>query len=127
MGLPKIYRLRQRQDFTKVYNEGLRRSTDRMTLRALRPTDTCYVEGIATNLPTQIGVVVSLKVSKRAVIRNRIRRRIQAAMLQLWPNLAPAWKLVIIARPGLTECNYAEILQQLEQLLTEVKVLHGNS
>jgi len=127
MGLPKIYRLRRRQDFTKVYNEGMRRSTDRMTLRALRLTDARYLEGVATCPPTQIGVVVSLKVSKRAVIRNRIRRRIQAAILQLLPNLSPAWKLVIVARPGLEKCNYLEILQQLKQLLTDAKVLHGNS
>lgn len=77
--------------------------------------------------PTQIGVVVSLKVSKRAVVRNRIRRRIQAAIRELLPQMAPSWKVVVIARPGLIQCNYQEILQQLKQLLTDSQVLYGHS
>ncbi len=131
MGLPKIHRLRHRRDFSKVYNEGLRRSTTWITLRALHSPEHHPAESDSFNphqpAATQIGVVVSLKVSKRAVVRNRIRRRIQAAMYCLLPRIVPGWKLVIIVRPSLPECNYGEILQQLEKLLIEAKVLHGNS
>jgi ribonuclease P protein component len=132
MGLPKIHRLRHRHDFSRVYNEGLRRSTNWITLRALFHLPEHHLPASDSLSPpqpvaTQIGIVVSLKVSKRAVVRNRIRRRIQAAMSCLLPRIAPGWKLVIIVRPNLTECNYGEILQQLEKLLIEAKVLHGNS
>lgn len=152
MGLPKAHRLRNRQDFNQVYSNGVRRSTEHMTLRALQVSgmqaavgdhqSSNLHQGVAdrrpdigaditgadiTTQPTQIGIVVSLKVSKRAVVRNRIRRRIQAAIRELLPQLAPCWKLVIIARPGLIQCNYQEILQQLKQLLTDSQVLYGHS
>ena len=75
--------------------------------------------------PTRIGISISLKVSKKAVVRNRIKRQIRAILRQLLPQISPGWHLVIVVRPGASECDYAQFLRELKQLLAEAEVLHG--
>lgn len=80
-----------------------------------------------TLMPTRIGISISQKVSKRAVDRNRIKRRIRAALRYLLPELFPGWLVVITVRPGTAECGYEEFLRELKQLLTKAEVLDGGS
>jgi ribonuclease P protein component len=77
-------------------------------------------------MPTRIGISISQKVSKRAVIRNRIKRQIRAAIRQMLPCIAPGWRLVVVVRPIAVECDYGQILRELEQLLAEAEVLNGH-
>lgn len=77
-------------------------------------------------LPARIGISISQKVSKRAVIRNRIKRQICAALRRFLPQLAPGWQLVIVVKPGAIQCDYEEFLRELEQLLTSAEVLDGH-
>lgn len=44
---------------------------------------------------SRLAVVVSKKVTKKAPVRNRIRRRVYGAMQQYWPEVTPAHDLVI--------------------------------
>lgn len=76
--------------------------------------------------PTRIGISISQKVSKKAVVRNRIKRQIRAALRQLLPRLTPGWQLVIVVRPGAQECEYGQFLRELKQLLAEAEVLNGH-
>lgn len=77
------------------------------------------------NLPaTRFGISVSQKVSKKAVIRNLVKRRIKAAIRQLLPQVASGWSVVIGVRPSADRCEYVEILRELEQLLTAAEVLN---
>jgi len=108
----------------------MRRNSAHFSLRALRkPKSAEFAKPTAEKSlqPTRTGISISLKVSKRAVVRNRIKRQIRAALRQLLPRLKFGWDLVIVVRPIAQECNYAEILQELEQLLVEAEVLDGNS
>jgi ribonuclease P protein component len=133
MALPKKHRLKHRQEFSAVYQAGLRRSSAHLTLRALRHTakpdkfNTLESDAVsaAIEYPTQIGISVSQKVSKRAVVRNRIRRRLQAAFQQFLPHLSPGWRLVVVVRPSATQCDYWQFLQELKQLLMDAEVLDG--
>ncbi|WOB41867.1 ribonuclease P protein component [Thermoleptolyngbya oregonensis NK1-22] len=146
MALPKVHRLKRRQEFSKVYQAGVRRSTRNFTLRALRQfpvhqkkpglpdsdrsdrnaVDRNAVEPLGRS-PTRIGITVSTKVSKRAVVRNRIKRRIRAALRELLPGFATGWMIVVIVQPVAVKCNYKEILQELKQLLIEAEVFDGHS
>ncbi|WP_239651491.1 ribonuclease P protein component [Neosynechococcus sphagnicola] len=90
MSLPQAHRLRRRQDFSAVYQNGQRWSASHLTLRALRQTDSHAASAIgAAKLPTRFGISVSLKVSKLAVVRNRIKRWIRAVLRQLLPKTLP--------------------------------------
>jgi ribonuclease P protein component len=140
VALPKANRLKSRHDFQAVFREGLRRNSSHFTLRALKPSSarkssldtaaqTQPVDEVQNIPSTLIGVSISTKVSKRAVVRNRIKRQITAAMQQLLPRLAPGWKLVVIVKPTAAEskCGSQQFLQELEQLLAQTEVLHGHS
>ncbi|MEB3280759.1 MAG: ribonuclease P protein component [Lyngbya sp.] len=130
--LPKVNRLWHPQDFKAVYARGVHRKTSHLTLRALRcspqPDQISEQESLnQTERATRIGISISQKVSKRAVVRNQIKRQIRAAFRQLLPKLSKGWDLVVVVKPTALECNYAEFLQELEQLLVQAEVINGYS
>lgn len=136
--LSKANRLTNRQDFRAVFREGIRRQGSHLTLRALSSKENAHnvqqgwVTSIKSNpqlTPTRIGISISTKVSKRATIRNRIKRQIRAAFRWLLPELLPGWRLVVIVQPlaAAEECDYNQFLQELKQLLAEAEVLNGHS
>ncbi|WP_017316755.1 ribonuclease P protein component [Mastigocladopsis repens] len=139
MALPKANRLKSRKDFQAVFREGFRRHGSHMTLRALRPSPSSKpsedtVPEIETKntpslTPTRIGISISTKVSKRAVVRNRLKRQIAAALHQLLPQILPGWRIVVVVKPTAAEskCVTQQFLQELEQLLAQAEVFNGHS
>ena len=139
MALPKANRLTSRQDFQAVFRQGIRRQGPHLTLRALRSkADASDAPDTGTETqppskphltPTRIGISISTKVSKRAVIRNRMKRQLQGAFLCLLPKLSPGWRLVVVVQPSAVQekCDYQQFLQELEQLLVKAEVFNGHS
>jgi ribonuclease P protein component len=132
--LPQPNRLKHWRDFQAVYHKGIRRSGRYLTLRGLpqrpRAVD-APIPGASLSVdegkpPTRIGISISQKVSKKAVVRNRIKRQIRAILRQLLPRISSGWQLVVVVRPGAQECEYAQFLRELEQLLVEAEVLDGH-
>jgi len=134
VALPQPNRLRHWRDFQVVYQKGIRRSGRYLTLRCLRQRTSAgntATEGTLrsreeSKLPTRIGISISQKVSKKAVVRNRIKRQIRAILRQLLPRISPGWQVVVGVRPGAQECEYGQFLRELEQLLAEAEVLNGH-
>lgn len=130
-------RLQSRHDFRAVFREGIRRYSPHLTLRALHKKAKPIINSAEVELqqsellevPTRIGISISTKVSKHAVIRNRIKRQIRAAFRSLLPRISPGWLLVVIVQPSAVQakCDYNQFLQELEQLLIEAKVINGHS
>ena len=129
MALPKAYRLKSRQDFQAVFREGIRRHSSHFTLRALKPPLSTEPSLDTAPPATKIGIAISTKVSKRAVVRNKIKRQMTAALYQLLPELVTGWRLVLIVKTTTaeSECQTHKFLQELKQLLTHTEVLNGNS
>ena len=111
-----------------------------MTLRALQPRndklpssdtpkDSERDKPAASLTPVRIGVSISTKVSKKAVVRNRLKRQITAILYELLPKLAPEWRLVVVVKPTAVqqECGSKQFLQELEQLLVKAEVIDGHS
>ncbi len=73
---------------------------------------------------TCIGISIGLKVSKRAVIRNRVKRRIRSAIQELLPHLSSGWQIVIVVKPSAVQCSYGQFLQELKQLLVSAEVIN---
>jgi ribonuclease P protein component len=71
----------------------------------------------------QVGVVVSSKVSKKAVQRNRLKRQMRAALRQLLPACTPGWQMVVTAQPQALTGQYADFLRELEQLLQQAGII----
>lgn len=121
MALPKQHRLRRYQEFKQVYQQGNRYYGKWLVLRVLPTVDSQQAT------PTRIGISVSQKVSKKAVVRNRLKRRIRAACRQLLPEISPGCKIIVGVRPGSQECEYGDFLQELRQLLAQTEVINGHS
>jgi ribonuclease P protein component len=120
--LPKHHRLRHRRDFSTVYQNGARRNSFALGLRAYSHRQ----NGTDLSSPSRIGISISQKVSKRAVVRNRIKRQLRAIVRQLLPHFASGWDVIIVVYPNALQCDYSEFLQQLKQLLTQAEILHGD-
>lgn len=118
MALPKQHRLRSHPSFSRVHRLGRRKSGRCLAVKALLAQPAAV-----SPPPTQFGIAVSRKVSKKAVERNRIRRQIQAALITLSPRLVEGAQVVISVRPVGVECQYREFLRELEQLLSALEVL----
>lgn len=135
--LPKVNRLKHRQDFTAVYQSGTRRSDGTLTLIAKKRTNGLSQDVPSSSpnfangsyicvVPTRIGISVSQKVSKTAVVRNRIKRQIRAAWRALLSQVSEGWDIVVVVQPSARQCNYRQFLQKLEQLMAQVEGLNGN-
>jgi len=129
--LPQEHRLKHWRDFKAVYQKGIRRYGRHLTVRGLYLPTNSHEHGLRSdtspvNPPTRIGISVSQKVSKKAVVRNRLKRRIRAALRQLLPQLKPGWHVIVGVRPSALECEYAQFLQELEQLLVDAEVINGH-
>ena len=123
MGLPSIHRLKHWRDFRAVYQKGIRLHGSCLTLRALsiRPN-----EMQSPLLPTQIGISISTKVSKKAVERNLIKRRIRGALQELLPEVNDGWQIVIVVKPQAIKCKYVDFLRELKQLLIQSNIINGH-
>ena len=119
MGLPKANRLRDRQDYRAVYEGGIRCYSPYLTLIALR------VKGTVSPPETKVGISIGKKVSKKAVIRNRIKRQLKSVVRANLPWIEPGWKIVIVVKPKAIKCKYEHFLRELEELLKQAKIING--
>lgn len=140
MALPSSNRLKSRHDFRAVFREGFRIHGYYMTLRALQPCndklpssdtpdDSERDTTVTSVTPPRIGISISTKVSKKAVVRNRLKRQIAAVLYELLPKLAPEWRLVVVVKPTAAqlECGSKQFLQELKELLVKAEVINGHS
>jgi ribonuclease P protein component len=105
-----------------VYRQGRKAVSAHLIVRAY-PLPTA--PGQVPSAP-RFGIVVSQKVHRHAVVRNRLKRRVRAALRLLQPRLRPHLWVVINLRPEAVQCEYAEFLRELEQLFTKLEVFHGH-
>lgn len=135
VALPRQHRLRHFKEFSQVYRHGRRAKSSHLSVRVLDAVDPDLVQAPAQpdnhqfqrQQPPRCGISVSQKVSKRAVVRNVWKRRIRAAFQHLLPRLQPGITVVITVHPTGQQCDYWQILQELEQLLTQLEVIDGHS
>jgi ribonuclease P protein component len=73
---------------------------------------------------SRFGIAVSKKVSKKAVIRNRIKRQIRAVIRTLLPIIDPDWNIIVVVLPSAVMCKYEHFLRELEQLFKEAEIIH---
>ena len=118
MGLPKPLRLKHWQDFQATYQQGKRYRGTHLLLRVLRETPLGS---------SRFGIAVSQKVSKKAVVRNRIKRQLRAVLLSQRPHLASCLNVIIVVLPSAVLCKYEHFLRELEQLFKQAGIMnHGH-
>jgi len=70
-----------------------------------------------------IGFIISTKLSKLAVQRNRIKRQLKAAIYPQLKNLHPNYQLVLLAKHPIKTASFIEIKKTLNNLLITAQVL----
>jgi len=66
--------------------------------------------------------VVSTKISKRAVVRNTIRRRMREIIRKELPQLKSGFDVLLIARPKAATLEYWELQGQIVELLNKARL-----
>lgn len=104
-----LNRLKQRRDFTRVYQRGKSKPGKNLVL--------CYRK---TGLPRyRVGFTVSKKVGN-AVVRNKVRRRLREMCRLKGDMFPPGYDFVIIARPSGKYRTYNELYAELQRLIKGV-------
>ena len=112
--LPGENRLRKKKDHNKVYKKG-RRYTSPFFILLILPRDD-------KKLPSRFSFVVSRKVDKRAVARNRIRRVLKESVRSILPKVNNGYDCIFIARKGTLELGVNEILPIVISIFTKAQV-----
>ena len=127
MALPQRHRLKGQSIFAKLYRRGRAIHGPFLMLRGLP----AHSERLPPSQRGRVqpswrcGVVVSAKVHKRAVRRNRLRRLLHQGLLTLpigRPE-GPVW-LLLSLRPGSAERSGAELLGECLELLQRAGLIH---
>ncbi|MBW3537867.1 ribonuclease P protein component [Candidatus Parcubacteria bacterium] len=107
--LARQYRLRQPRDINRVYSRGRFGAAGQLQVKTLK-----------TNWPrSRAAIVVSRKVSKKAVTRNRIRRRLAAQLAAAWATVPAGYDIVVSVRTDVSEAETAALRSQLESALAK--------
>lgn len=99
-------RLRRRADYKAVAG-GRRVARPGFVLQALR------IPGDETERPARVGFTVTRKIGN-AVVRNRIRRRLKAAVDAVGGNLETATDYVLVGRRAALTLQFERLVTDLE-------------
>jgi ribonuclease P protein component len=105
-GFPKRVRLLRSKDFRRVYDQGTRHSGPFFAAFCFRESQP---DG------PRIGFTVPRAIGK-AVVRNRIRRRVREAVRCHLDRLNPQWSIVINPRRKALDAPVKELQREVERL-----------
>lgn len=84
----------------------------------------CYVMKKTPGL--NVGFSVSKKIGK-AVVRNRVKRRMKEAFRQYLDDIKPNALIIIVARPGIEEKDFTGVKKNIERILQKAKLFKEES
>lgn len=105
--LTKQYRLQKSKDIEMVFKRG-KTLDNKLLFLKLRKNDLGN---------SRFGFAIGTKISKKAVIRNRLKRQLREIVRKNLSDVKPGFDVIIIAKPEIINKNYQEIKNDLERLL----------
>ncbi|MDD3386669.1 MAG: ribonuclease P protein component [Candidatus Pacebacteria bacterium] len=105
--LPKENRLKKKKEFETVFKNGKTVRSKNIISKYFKSEDN----------KTKIGFIVSKKVSKKAVERNKIKRRLRASVRENKEMIKDGMNIIIIALPSIKEVPYSEINNDIKSIL----------
>ena len=111
--LPKENRLKKNNDFQRVFKQGKYLKGNFINLK--------FIEN---NLPqSRFVFIIGLKISKKTVIRNKIRRRCFEVIKSTFNQIKEGFDLVFLPTPEAVEKDYSETEKEINSLLKKAKLL----
>ena len=111
--LPKENRLKLKKDFETVFRKGKSFNQDILLLKVLEND---------SNIK-RFGFIVSRKISKKAVMRNKIKRRLREAVGARLKKARDGVDCVLVALPGIEKKDFADIEKSVDNLLGKAKII----
>ena len=110
----KIISIKENHVFRRLYAKGKSAASGTLVLYVRR----------SGGRPTRLGLTVSTKVGK-AVVRNRVRRRLREIYRLHSPAVARGWDIVIVARVRAAGAPYAVLERDFLKLADKLGILRG--
>ena len=111
--LAKKHRLAAERDFSRIFKRGRSMFVHGLGIRFVP-------NGL---VQSRIAFTISTKVSKDAVVRNTLRRRLRETMRKILPVLAPGYDIVFTAKPDAARFLYGECEVRVIELLRRTRLI----
>lgn len=109
--LPLKNRLKKNRDFQQIFKKGQFLREDFLTLKILP-------NGLKNS---RFGFIISAKVSKKAVFRNKIKRWLKTAILLYLNKIQKPVDIIIIVKPGLEIKNFQEVKKTIDKIFKKLE------
>jgi len=112
--LPKKYRLIGQSNFKKIATQGRYVFLKEMGIKWLpnQLNNSCFA------------FIVSTQVDKRAVARNKIKRRLREIIYCRLKNIKSGFNVLILTRPTIKSLKFEELEERLEEMLKRANLLN---
>lgn len=110
--LPKENRLKKKKDFERVFKKGRGINQGFLFLKFQKNN---FEE-------SRFGFLVSQKVSKKAVVRNKIKRRLRGLISLNLSQIKKGNDVVLVTRPGLEKKDFQEIKEMINKIFKKANL-----
>jgi len=111
----RILSLSKKKDFDRVFKAG-RSCFDKVIGLKAAPNELKQ---------HRLGIIISSKVSKKAVERNLLKRRLKEIIKKELVEISVDYDLVLVALPGACAKTFAELKQSVAWLFSRLKLKAG--
>lgn len=107
--LKKINRISQRKDFEEVKSKGEMINSPLFGALCL----------INETTEVKFGFIISKKISKKAVERNKIKRRMSEILRKKLTVFKPGTKIIFLTKKSILGAKIAEVEKEIEKLISK--------
>jgi len=112
--LSKENRLKKKKDFEKVFKKGRGVNQDFLFLKFQK-----------NNIKeSRFGFLVSQKISKKAVIRNKIKRRLRGLINSNLSKIKKGNDIILVTRPGLEKNDFQSTKEMINTILKKANLFN---
>lgn len=114
--LPKKNRLIKEKDFNKIHRFGNFVGDFFLAVK--------FLENRLGH--SRFGFLVGTKISKKAVERNQIKRRLRESIHSKLDKIKPGYDFVVFTKPEIVEKSYSEIDKAISNVLSKSNLIDNN-
>lgn len=113
--LPGINRIKRKKDFETIFKNAKSFKNNLFISKIVK-------NGLGLN---RVGFVVSQKVSKKATVRNKVKRRLSEILSPKMKEITAGTDVILIALSGIEKKEFFEIKECVEMMLFKTRLISG--
>jgi len=115
--LEKKYRISKNKDFKNVFDGGVFVKGDFISIKVKKIDSPDKIQH------TRIGFVVGKSVTKKAVLRNKIKRQLRSAVYGCIEEIKEGLDIVMMPAADITEKSFNEINKEVKKILKKAHII----